>query len=108
VGLGFFSIVGTAYAHQAGTTDFIAVLMGVVTGTFGGVIADVICNEIPHLFRATPLYATCAFVGGWVFVLLQKLPLSFVAIASIAIAVIVLLRLVAVRWNIQIPVIRTD
>ncbi|MBL0292153.1 MAG: TRIC cation channel family protein [Betaproteobacteria bacterium] len=41
------------YALEAGTSAFIAALMGVITGTFGGVIRDVLCNELPSLFRQT-------------------------------------------------------
>ncbi|MFT6620464.1 MAG: putative membrane protein YeiH, partial [Limisphaerales bacterium] len=63
LGLGLFAIVGANHALEAGTSLFIASLMGVVTGTAGGAISDVICNEVPRLFKATPLYATCAFAG---------------------------------------------
>lgn len=104
LGLGLFSIVGTGHALEAGTSLFVASLFGVVTGTFGGVMADVVCNEVPRLFRPAPLYATCAFSGAWVFLLLRPLPLG-PGIAEIAgIAVTVLFRLAAVRWGLRLPV----
>ncbi|MCA9071136.1 MAG: trimeric intracellular cation channel family protein [Planctomycetaceae bacterium] len=103
LGLGLFSIVGTGYAIEAGTSWFIAVLLGTITGTFGGVIGDVVCNELPSLFRASPLYATCAFVGCWVYLVLDRfVPGQFLAIA-VGISVIVVMRLIALYCNIRLP-----
>jgi uncharacterized membrane protein YeiH len=65
LGLGLFAASGAAIALEAEMPLFIASLMGVVTATFGGVIRDVIVNEVPQIFRRTELYATCAFAGAW-------------------------------------------
>jgi len=46
----------------------VGVLMGVVTAVFGGVLRDIVLNEIPTAFRDHRPYAVCAFVGGWVLV----------------------------------------
>jgi uncharacterized membrane protein YeiH len=46
----------------------VAVLMGVVTAVFGGVLRDIVCNEIPRAFSDHRPYALCAFAGGWVLV----------------------------------------
>ena len=51
LGLGLFSIVGAGFALESNTSLFIASLFGVITGTFGGVIGDIVCNEVPNLFR---------------------------------------------------------
>jgi len=75
LGLGLFSVAGAGYALEAGTSLFIAALMGTITGTFGGVIRDVLCNELPSLFQQTPLYATCAFAGCYFYFLLTHLAL---------------------------------
>lgn len=103
LGLGLFSIVGTAYALQAGTSWFVASLFGVITGTFGGVIGDVVCNEVPTLFRSAPLYATCSFTGSWVYLLMAQWPVTVHAAAPAGIAVVVLFRLAALRWNLRLP-----
>jgi len=67
------------------------------------VIGDVVCNEVPSLFRSAPLYATCAFVGCWVYLLLKKaVPQEIVAVAG-GIAVIVLFRLAALYWDLRLP-----
>ncbi len=65
LGLGLFAAVGVDKALHVGWPALVAVLMGVVTGVFGGVLRDVVCNEIPTAFRDHRPYAVCAFVGGW-------------------------------------------
>ena len=82
---------------------FIAAVLGVVTGTFGGVIGDVVCNRVPNLFRTAPLYATCSFVGCWVMFVLNVVSVPQQYSVSLSIAVIVLLRLAALRWNWRLP-----
>ncbi len=109
VGLGFFTITGASYAVEAGVPLFVAAILAVVTGTFGGVIGDIICNEIPSLFRPAPIYATCAFAGAWVYLLLDRhadLPHPLVVAAGVG--TIILLRLIALRWKIQLPATHTE
>jgi uncharacterized membrane protein YeiH len=101
MGLGLFSILGTEIALEQGVSPFVAVLFGVMTGTFGGVIGDIACNEVPNLFRpATPLYATCAFIGGWILLVCKMMPLPDSADFLISAAVVVVLRLLALKFNI--------
>jgi uncharacterized membrane protein YeiH len=73
LGLGLFSATGTQLALAQGLPGIAAVLMGVVTATFGGVLRDIVCNEIPSALRDHRPYAICAFAGGWVLVLAQQL-----------------------------------
>ena len=103
LGLGLFAIVGANYALEAGTSLFIASLLGVITGTAGGAISDVICNEVPRLFKATPLYATCAFAGCWsCFGVQQTFGRNDYAL-FVGITVVVVSRLAAIRWRICLP-----
>ncbi len=76
LGLGLFTVVGATVAVEVGTSYFIASLLGVVTGTFGGVMGDVVCNRAPRLFGSAPLFATCSFAGCWLLFLLYTLPIS--------------------------------
>jgi uncharacterized membrane protein YeiH len=69
LGLGLFSASGTQLALGQDLPGIAAVLMGVITATFGGVLRDIVCNEIPTALRDHRPYAICAFVGGWVLVL---------------------------------------
>jgi uncharacterized membrane protein YeiH len=72
IGLGLFSIAGVASALDAHMPIFIASMMGVITGIFGGVLRDIVCNEVPMVFRDGKPYAICAFIGSWMFLLMKK------------------------------------
>ena len=67
-GLGLFTASGTQIAVEAGSPAIVAVLMGVVTAVFGGVLRDIVCNEIPSAFRDHRPYAICSFFGAWALV----------------------------------------
>ncbi len=71
IGLGLFAVAGVAEALRAGMPLFIASMMGVITGIFGGVLRDIVCNEVPMVLRDGKPYAICAFIGCWMY-LLQK------------------------------------
>jgi uncharacterized membrane protein YeiH len=82
---------------------FVCVMMGVITGIFGGVMRDVICNEIPMVFRRGQLYASCAFLGAWAYLLLTLLNVPDFAAVLSGIALTVVLRLLAVRYDWKLP-----
>jgi len=73
LGLGLFSVSGTSLALEAQLPLFVASLMGVITAVFGGVMRDIICNEIPTVFRDHRPYALCSFAGCWTFLALHLL-----------------------------------
>lgn len=102
-GLGLFTASGTQIALQAGVPAIVAVLMGVVTAVFGGVLRDIVCNEIPSAFRDHRPYAICAFAGGWVLVAAAALGLADGAGLAAAALVATLLRAVAVWADLQLP-----
>lgn len=103
IGLGFFSIAGTNAAIESETSLFIAALLGVITGTFGGVIGDIVCNRVPDLFRTAPLNATCSFTGIWLLFGLNSLGLPDTWSAPIAIGFIVCFRLLSIHFNWVLP-----
>ncbi|MGZ8291382.1 MAG: trimeric intracellular cation channel family protein [Telluria sp.] len=72
IGLGLFSIAGVSAALDAGMPIFIASMMGVITGIFGGVLRDIVCNEVPMVFRDGKPYAICAFLGSWMYLIMRK------------------------------------
>lgn len=106
VGLGLFAVAGAGFALATGTSIFIASLMGMITGTFGGVIRDVLCNEVPSLFKPSPLYATCAFAGALLYLGFLEVSVPNAAATWIAITFTALMRLGAVKWQWQLPVAR--
>jgi uncharacterized membrane protein YeiH len=105
IGLGMFSILGATYAMQIDASAIVVVLMGVVTGVFGGVLRDLLCNRIPYLFRQnTELYATCSFIGTWVFVICTWLNINSLISSVAGAATIFILRLLAIRFKMTLPV----
>jgi uncharacterized membrane protein YeiH len=108
LGLGFFSVLGATYAMRMKLPLLVTVLMGVITGIFGGVMRDTICNRVPAVFRRnTELYATCSFVGVWIFVILTRLTPNATLASWAGIATVVLLRLISVRFRLRLPEPRT-
>ncbi|MDM4767321.1 trimeric intracellular cation channel family protein [Pelomonas sp. SE-A7] len=76
LGLGLFTAGGTQIALNLQQPAIVAVLMGMVTAVFGGVLRDIVCNEIPSAFRDHRPYAICSFAGAWVLVATTQLGLS--------------------------------
>ncbi len=106
LGLAFFTIAGAQIAEQAGVTGLIAVLMGVITGVAGGVVRDVLTREIPLVMRPGRLYATAAIVGATSYVLLVHWGVMPDAAALVGMSAIAVLRLMAILWRLELPVIR--
>jgi uncharacterized membrane protein YeiH len=75
LGLGLFCTTGLHLSWSMGQLPAVAIMMGVITGTFGGVLRDMVCNEIPSLFRDHRPYALCALLGAVVYALLASLGL---------------------------------
>jgi uncharacterized membrane protein YeiH len=108
LGLGLFSASGTQIALAAGVPALVAVLMGVVTAVFGGVLRDIVCNQIPRAFSDHRPYAVCAFVGGWVLVGAQSVGLDAAAALLVAAAVATLLRAAALVSGWRLPAWQVD
>lgn len=103
-GLGFFNILGATFAMQMELSLLVVSLMGVVTGVFGGILRDVQCNKIPNIFqRDAEHYATCSFIGIWLFIILVTLNID-VSIASwIGTITVIGMRMISVRFRITLP-----
>ena len=108
IGLGLFAASGTQTALGLGNPPLVAVLMGMVTAVFGGVLRDVVCNDIPRVLSDHRPYALCAFAGGWLLVACQWVGLD--ASWSIAISAMFafLLRVAAIYLDWQIPAWKTE
>lgn len=102
-GLGLFSAVGASVAQEAQMPIFVSAMMGVITGISGGVLRDVLCNEIPLVFRRGQLYATCSFAGCWVYLLLNWLHAPQAVALGSSILLTSAMRLLAVRFDLRLP-----
>jgi uncharacterized membrane protein YeiH len=104
VGLGAFTAGGTQLALNAGVPAIISVIMGVLTAVFGGVLRDIVVNEIPKAFSDHIPYAVIAFTGAWVVVVLNLMNVeAFIAVAVGAVFTIVL-RVLALLLGWRLPV----
>jgi uncharacterized membrane protein YeiH len=103
LGLGLFTASGVGIALEMKIPILPAALVGVITATFGGVLRDVLCTQKPQLFQPTePVYATCAFLGAWSYILLHRLGFMLELALIICIILTFLLRVLAVRFNIKL------
>ena len=101
--LALFTLSGVGFALGSGMPMLVASLIGVITGTFGGVLRDVVSNEIPVVFRPGSLYAVSSFAGAWVFLGGVRVGLPHALVAGLAFCSIVALRLVSVRFGVRVP-----
>lgn len=107
-GLALFGIAGTEKSLAFGTPGIVAILLGIVTGVAGGILRDVLRREIPWVFQAEiDLYATAVFAGALVFVLLRQWFPPSESHRYIGMAVILVLRLAAMRWKLRLPTFRS-
>jgi len=104
--LGLFSVVSTFFALDHGSTLFIASIFGVIGSTFGGVIRDIVCNEVPLMFVPGGLYASAAFLGSWALIAGIEAGLTPTTAALIGWVVGTGVRLASIRYNLGLPQIR--
>jgi uncharacterized membrane protein YeiH len=108
MGLGLFTATGTQIALDASMPSIVAVLMGMMTAVFGGVLRDIVCNEIPKAFSDHRPYAVCAFIGAWVIVLAHSWQApDWLGLVTGAVTVIVL-RVLALWTGFKLPQWRAE
>jgi uncharacterized membrane protein YeiH len=108
IGLGLFCATGTHLSFLLDQPPIVAVMMGVITGTFGGVLRDLVCNEIPELFSDHRPYALCAGAGAIVYVIAASLGTeAWMAMAACAVATTGL-RALALRFDVRLPPVGRD
>lgn len=102
IGIGLYTMVGVEKGLEAQLLPIMCVFLGTMTACFGGVIRDILCNEIPVIFRKE-IYATACILGALSYFLIVQLPVKeeFAYIAGILIVII--LRLLAVKFKISLP-----
>ena len=102
LGLGLFAISGASLSMAAGMPAVVSVLMGAITAVCGGVLRDVLCNEIPRVFHDHVPYTLCAFIGAALFLALHAQGVASPASTAAGIAATSGLRLLAVarRWRV--------
>jgi uncharacterized membrane protein YeiH len=107
IGIGLYTVVGIETGIVAGLHPIICIALGTMTACFGGVLRDILCNEIPVIFRKE-IYATACILGGLTYFLLRKFVADTNFIFVIAGLIVIVVRLLAVRLKISLPSLYKD
>lgn len=105
IGIGLFTVVGVAKTFDCGYAWWLAIVMGTVTGSFGGMIRDILINQTPLIFRKD-IYATACLLGGAVYVGLLFTTVPIGIVQFIAAFIVIAVRVIAVKYHISVPVFR--
>ena len=104
LGLALFTVSGCRIAETVAPPRVVVVLMGAVTGAAGGVMRDILCNEIPLILTAGQLYATAAIAGAAVYVLLRGAGFEAGPAGAAGMMVVAGVRIAAIVWGLKLPV----
>jgi uncharacterized membrane protein YeiH len=102
LGLGLFSIIGIELAIEKDFSVGVCIALGTITACFGGVIRDVLLNDVPLLFRKE-IYALACIAGGFTYFGLRRINLDEDVSKTISILIIFIIRIVAVRYKLSLP-----
>ncbi len=102
IGIGLYTVVGIEKGVIAGLHPIICIALGTITACFGGVIRDILCNEIPVIFRKE-IYAIACIIGGLTYFLLREFTINNNVVFIIAGMIVIIIRLLAVKFKISLP-----
>jgi uncharacterized membrane protein YeiH len=102
IGIGLYTIVGIEKGIQLGLHPIICVALGTMSACFGGVIRDILCTEIPIIFRKE-IYATACIMGGVFYFVLIAVGLETNWVVVISGSVVITIRILAVRFHLSLP-----
>ena len=102
IGIGLYTLIGIEKGLEANLLPVMCIALGTITASFGGVVRDILCNEIPVIFRKE-IYATACILGGASYFVLDELPIASNYAFIIAVLMVIALRLLAVRFDIRLP-----
>ncbi|MHA7831333.1 MAG: trimeric intracellular cation channel family protein [Flagellimonas sp.] len=102
IGIGLYTMVGIEKGLEAELLPIMCIFLGTMTACFGGVTRDILCNEIPVIFRKE-IYATACILGGASYFLFMQFPIKDSYAYVAAIFVVIMLRLIAVKFDVRLP-----
>jgi len=102
LGLGLFTIVGITKSIDAGLPIWVCIVMGTITGTLGGVLRDVLINEVPLIFRKD-IYALACVAGGGIYFICSYFNFPTGVTELVAASTVIVFRLIAVKFHIHLP-----
>ena len=104
IGLAMFCVIGIDKTLAIDYPMWVAMVMGMITGAFGGVIRDILINEIPLIFRKD-IYATACLAGGFVFWIIRELGCELYMSQLSSVATIIIIRFLTLKYNLQLPIL---
>lgn len=107
IGLGLFVVVGTEKTLAMGFAPWVAVIMGTITGSFGGMLRDVLITEIPLIFRKE-IYALACVIGGVFFTVGYALNMNMVVNEILTASLVILIRILAVKFHWHLPILTKE
>jgi len=107
IGIGLYTLIGVEKGLDAGLLPVMCIALGTITASFGGVLRDILCNEIPVIFRKE-VYATICILGGSIYFLLIQFPINNTYAHATAILAIITMRILAVKFKVSLPSIYRD
>ena len=107
IGLGVFTLLGVKKGLSFNLHPFVALVMGMVSSVMGGVIRDVLTNRVPLIFKKE-IYASACLAGGLVYLITYYLKLPYILQFSATMATVIIIRLIAVKYKLQLPRIKDD
>lgn len=105
IGLGLFVVVGIEKSLAAHFPFWVAILMGTITGSAGGILRDILINEVPLIFRKD-IYALACVVGGLVYLACFKLGVLPMITQTVSAFSVIITRVLAVKYHISLPVLK--
>ena len=103
IGLGMFTIGGIERSLAHGINDVYAVIMGVMSATFGGLLGDILSNRVPSLLTRGELYATACAIGGTAYMLMRNFGLNSSINMIVSVVIVVMLRILSKRKRLSLP-----
>jgi len=107
IGLGLFVVVGVEKTVFMGFEPWVAITMGVITGTVGGILRDIFINEIPLVFRKD-IYALACVAGGVVFTVMYSVNANMFLTETMTAATVIAIRLLAVKFHWHMPIVKGE
>lgn len=103
IGLGMFTVAGIEVSLLHNVNEAYAIVMGVISATFGGLLADILSNTVPDLLKRGELYATACLLGGIIYMLLHKMGVEDNINLAVCVVIIVAIRIVSKLKRLTLP-----
>lgn len=107
IGISVFTLLGLQKGLSFNLHPIIAIIMGMISAVFGGVLRDVLTNKVPLIFEKE-IYASACLAGGISYLIIKELPISDNLNFIISASVIITIRLIAVKFNLELPKVKDD